>query len=181
MTNPRSSTAQTAPRAISARTLATIRWMALAGQLATIVFVDAVLDFDVPHLALSCVGVSALLNIVLLAQAGNRERIGDREATAYHAFDVLRAFGAALCDGRPRKPLRLAASGARNGIRDDVVEDLHDQSLCPGLICTTVLAMVHLPPVARRAVRAAKHLCDGDLDSDRGAGLQRILCVVGGG
>ena len=67
------STVDSDPRTIGARTLAAIRWVALAGQVATLLVVRGVLSFEVPlALAMSCVGVSALLNLMLQARAEKR-------------------------------------------------------------------------------------------------------------
>jgi two-component system sensor histidine kinase RegB len=78
------------------RTLIIIRWVAIAGQLTALLVVHFGLDFPVPLLeALAAVGVSVIVNV--WATIGRRapERLGDRAAAFYLAYDLLQ-LGALL-------------------------------------------------------------------------------------
>jgi two-component system sensor histidine kinase RegB len=72
------------------RTLVTVRWMAVAGQLGTILFVAYGLGFPMPTLAcLGLVALSAALNLTILLAGPVQRQASDREATAQLAFDLL--------------------------------------------------------------------------------------------
>jgi len=134
------------PRSIGARTLATIRWVALAGQFGTIMLVHFALGFDVPMpLAIGCVGASVLLNVILQARAANRERIGDREATAYQAFDILQLSALLYVTGGLENPFALLLL-APVTVSATILSRKSTINLCVlALICTTGLASFHLP------------------------------------
>lgn len=72
------------------RTLVYIRWVAILGQLATLVLVQYGLDFPLPIVAcFVTVGCSALLNLVVSLRNPLGKRLSDMEASAYLAFDIL--------------------------------------------------------------------------------------------
>ena len=140
------STVDSAPRTIGARTLAAIRWVALAGQVATLLVVRGVLSFEVTlALAMSCVGVSALLNLMLQARAEKRERIGDREATAYQAFDILQLSALLYVTGGLENPFAVLLL-APVTVSATILSRRSTINLCVlALLCTTALGMLHLP------------------------------------
>jgi two-component system sensor histidine kinase RegB len=135
-----------APRTIGARTLAAIRWVALAGQVATLLVVRGVLNFEVPlALAMTCVGISAILNLMLQARAEKRERIGDREATAYQAFDILQLTALLYVTGGLENPFALLLL-APVTVSATILSRRSTINLCVlALLCTTALGMLHLP------------------------------------
>lgn len=139
-------TVDPAPRTIGARTLAAIRWVALAGQVATLLVVRGVLGFEVPFaLAMSCVGVSALLNLMLQARAEKRERIGDREASAYQAFDILQLSALLYVTGGLENPFAVLLL-APVTVSATVLSRRSTINLCVlALLCTTFLGTLHLP------------------------------------
>src|SRR5208282_4319588 len=70
-------------------TLSKLRWLALTGQLATVLATSVVLRFPLPlELCLVVIGVSALLNIAFRLLAPKILRLADGPATALLAFDV---------------------------------------------------------------------------------------------
>ena len=72
------------------RTLVNVRWLAVGGQLGTILFVAYGLGFPMPTLAcLGLVALSAGLNLALLLAGPVQRQASDREATAQLAFDIL--------------------------------------------------------------------------------------------
>jgi two-component system, sensor histidine kinase RegB len=72
------------------RTLILLRWVAAAGQTATVMVVDFGLGFDLPLLpclaAIVALGVS---NLILARRGRGRPRISDREAVFLLGFDVV--------------------------------------------------------------------------------------------
>ncbi|MGB8274738.1 MAG: ActS/PrrB/RegB family redox-sensitive histidine kinase [Alphaproteobacteria bacterium] len=72
------------------RTLALIRWIAVAGQLTTILMVQFVFGYRLPLVAaLGAVAALALLNVWSINSRRGRTRFSDVEATLSLAFDVL--------------------------------------------------------------------------------------------
>ena len=77
-------------------TLVRLRWLAVAGQAAAVVFVRFALDFPLPLIeCIVLIGSSALLNIVLRARYPATLRLGEWPAFALLAYDVLQ-LGALL-------------------------------------------------------------------------------------
>lgn len=75
---------------VRTRTLALIRWIAVAGQLATILTVYYGFGFDLPlGYALAVVGASAVFNLWSWFRQSARVRLSNREATFSLAFDIL--------------------------------------------------------------------------------------------
>lgn len=72
------------------QTLILLRWLAVAGQAGAVMFTAFVLGFDLPlGLCLGAVAASAWLNIVLAVRYPAPRRLGEREAAAYLAYDIL--------------------------------------------------------------------------------------------
>ncbi len=75
---------------VSARTLITIRWIAVVGQFATLTTVMALFDFDLQLLqALAGVAVSVIVNIHAARRVAAHPFLGDREAVLYLAYDMV--------------------------------------------------------------------------------------------
>jgi two-component system sensor histidine kinase RegB len=75
---------------ISLRTLILIRWVAIAGQVSTILIVHYGLGFGLPLVpALAVVASSALLNLVLIMLRQWAARLGARDAALYLGYDIL--------------------------------------------------------------------------------------------
>jgi len=97
-----------APGRVSLRTLVYIRWVAVAGQLATIVVVHFGLGFPMPFEAcLAVIGASALVNLVVtFAQRLNR-RLPDRIAAVYLGYDVLQLTALLYLTGGLHNPFSV--------------------------------------------------------------------------
>ncbi|MEO1197619.1 MAG: ActS/PrrB/RegB family redox-sensitive histidine kinase [Pseudomonadota bacterium] len=77
-------------RQIRLQTLIRLRWIAVAGQTITLLWVNDVLGFPVPIAAcLAIVLCSACLNIVLTVRFPMTHRLSIRSAMAYLTYDVL--------------------------------------------------------------------------------------------
>lgn len=87
-----------APEAVSGRrmrarisqiTLIKIRWVAVAGQAATILFVHYWLGYELPLWpALAIVGISVALNVAAVVQGKWRLRLVERDAALYLGYDM---------------------------------------------------------------------------------------------
>ncbi|HET6222974.1 MAG TPA: ActS/PrrB/RegB family redox-sensitive histidine kinase, partial [Dongiaceae bacterium] len=72
------------------RTLIAIRWVAVAGQAMALLIVHFVLGYPLPiEAALIAVGVSVGVNVWATVGRRSPERLGDRAAAAYLAYDLV--------------------------------------------------------------------------------------------
>jgi two-component system sensor histidine kinase RegB len=77
-------------RRVRARMLVLLRWMAVAGQTATVLIVEFVLRFDLDlAICLSVIAASAWLNILLSGASPGQRYVEEREAAAQLAFDIV--------------------------------------------------------------------------------------------
>ncbi|HYG86416.1 MAG TPA: ActS/PrrB/RegB family redox-sensitive histidine kinase [Azospirillum sp.] len=131
---------------VTLRTLILIRWIAIVGQLATVVMVHFGLGFSLPAgPVMAAIGASVLLNMVAMTQRGGRMRLADRDAALYLAYDMLQLTLLLYLTGGLANPftvLLLApiTVGAAILSRYSVV-------LLTGLslVCLTVLVLWHFP------------------------------------
>jgi two-component system sensor histidine kinase RegB len=91
------------------RTLITVRWVTVAGQFATVIFVRFGLGFDLPLAAcLTLIGLSAWMNwLLVLASSSSQRQVADWEATAQLAFDILQLAGLLYLTGGTVNPFSL--------------------------------------------------------------------------
>ena len=74
---------------VQLRTLVLIRWVAIAGQMATLLVVHYGLGFDLPLIAaIATVLGSVVINLAAQFGGGSR-RISEKGAAGYLAFDIL--------------------------------------------------------------------------------------------
>ena len=93
---------------VSLRTLILIRWVAVIGQLVTLLTVHFALGFVLPlEIALCVVGVSALINIANSFQRPGSVRLGDRDAMMYLAYDVVQLAALLYLTGGLQNPFTL--------------------------------------------------------------------------
>lgn len=128
------------------RTMVALRWMAVAGQTAAVLFVHFGLGFHLPLAAcLAAIAISAWLNIFLTAALPEQRLASQLETTAQSAFDVLQlAILIALTGGLDNPfllmilaPVTVAASRLRPSYA--VLLAL------TALICIAVMALVARP------------------------------------
>jgi two-component system sensor histidine kinase RegB len=93
---------------VNLRTLVAIRWLAVIGQAATLLFVHVSLDYPLPLVtALLVVGASAAVNIVATLQRPVQTRLTDRDVAAYLAFDVFQLSGLLFLTGGLENPFAV--------------------------------------------------------------------------
>ncbi len=90
------------------RTLAFIRWVAIAGQATTLLVVDLGLGYALPLWpALLMVGASALVNVWATLGRPAPARLGDREVAFYLGFDLLQLAGLLYLTGGLNNPFAI--------------------------------------------------------------------------
>jgi two-component system sensor histidine kinase RegB len=100
------------PGRLRARTLITLRWLALAGQALVLTVVAVVLRFPAPYLACFCVvGVGVILNLLLTVSPMARRTARDWEAAAQIAFDIVQLAALLYLTGGVANPFALLMIG----------------------------------------------------------------------
>jgi two-component system, sensor histidine kinase RegB len=127
-------------------TLNNLRWLAVAGQGASLVVVRLLLNFDFPvALASAAVGASAILNVVLAVAFPSGKRLTPAEATAFLAYDIVQLAFLLYLTGGIENPFALLflAPVVVSAATLDVVSTLFLGGLAFASI--SVLASTHLP------------------------------------
>lgn len=90
------------------QTTVRLRWVAVAGQLLTVFFVDQVLGFPIPMMAcLAVIGASALLNLSLTTRHPASKRLQDGPAMWLMGFDILQLGVLLFLTGGLKNPFAL--------------------------------------------------------------------------
>lgn len=93
---------------VNLRTLVAIRWLAVIGQAATLLIVHLSLKYPLPLvIALLVVGASAAVNIIATLQRPVQNRLTDRDAAAYLAFDVFQLASLLYLTGGLENPFAV--------------------------------------------------------------------------
>lgn len=131
---------------VTLRTLILIRWIAVVGQLATVLVVQFGLHFPLPlGPVLAAVGASVLLNIVAMAQRGGRLRLADRDAALYLGYDMLQLTLLLYLTGGLANPFAMLLLSPMTVAA--AILSRYSVVLLTGLnlICLTALALWHFP------------------------------------
>lgn len=87
------------------RTLIVLRWLAVFGQAATLLFVSLILGFELPlALCLMIISASALLNVVLVITRDHRRLTSHHEAFVQLGFDVCQLVMLLMLTGGLQNP-----------------------------------------------------------------------------
>jgi two-component system sensor histidine kinase RegB len=98
----------TTPGRVRLQTLVLLRWIAIVGQLLSLLFVHFGLGFPLPLLAsLVVVGLSTLLNVALFLIYPTAKRLSERGATSYLAFDMVQLGALLFLTGGVENPFAL--------------------------------------------------------------------------
>ncbi|HWK47586.1 MAG TPA: ActS/PrrB/RegB family redox-sensitive histidine kinase [Stellaceae bacterium] len=93
---------------VGLRTLILIRWIAVAGQAATLLTVRFGLGLPLPlDISLAIVGASALINVANSFHRPSAARLDDRDATLYLAFDAIQLGALLFLTGGLQNPFSL--------------------------------------------------------------------------
>lgn len=94
--------------AVSARTLITIRWVALAGQAVAILVVRFGLEFPLAFsLCFGVIAASAIVNLAMQARARSNQRLSDRAAAISLGFDIVQSAALLYVTGGMENPFAL--------------------------------------------------------------------------
>jgi len=133
-------------RRLKLDTLVRLRWLAVAGQTAALLFVHIGLGYPLPIApAFSLVALSAWINVYLKIRAPSAHRITARSAAIQLGYDILQMSGLLYLTGGLGNPfaflllapVMVSATGlsARNTLALGVL----------ATICATLLSVFHLP------------------------------------
>ncbi len=96
------------PGRVRLRTLNNLRWLAVAGQSATLFLVYFGLDYRLPFVScMVAISLSALLNVALAFRYPATHRLTSREATVFLAFDVVQLGALLYLTGGIENPFAL--------------------------------------------------------------------------
>lgn len=145
--NPTAMDGDFAPDDVSVklRTLVWLRWMALFGQVMTVLVVDYLLKFSInPEPVLTVIGVAAALNLFLHTRPANL-RIGEREAVLYMIFDTIQLTALLFLTGGLQNP--FAAMILISVTLASALLSARGISWVIGVtfLCLTLLAFIHRP------------------------------------
>ncbi len=135
-----------APGPVRLRTLAQIRWVAVAGQAVALLLVHYGLGFTLPIIpALGVVAASALVNLVTSIGRPGRAWLSDRTAAWFLAYDILQLGGLLFLTGGLTNPFALLMLAP---ITVSATNLSGRSTLTLGLLaiaCASLLAVWHLP------------------------------------
>lgn len=131
---------------VQLRTLVLIRWIAVAGQAASLIGVHYALGYALPILpALAVVACSIALNFAVVAWHGGNARLGDRHAALYLGFDIVQLSVLLFLTGGLNNPFELLVL-APVTVSATVLSRRSTVRLCLlAIACVTGLAVWHLP------------------------------------
>lgn len=128
------------------RTLVFIRWIAVVGQFAAVTLVHWGLGFKLPIVAsLLVIGVSAAMNLVVSLTQPMRQRLSDRVAAGYLAFDMVQLSALLYFTGGLQNPFAILIV-ASVAVSATVLS--RGTTISLGVlagVCVTVLALIHEP------------------------------------
>ena len=128
------------------QTIVRLRWVAIIGQLTTVLIVHFLLGFDLPLLAcLAIIGLSALLNVVMKMRFPPSKRLKSDRAALMLGYDLLQLTALLFLTGGLQNPFALlmvvptAISASTQPLRITV-------GLCAlSVVCATILIVEYLP------------------------------------
>lgn len=128
------------------QTLVLLRWMAVAGQLVAVLFVNLVLDFPLPlGLCLAAIAASAWLNVFLTFRYPMTTRLPEWQAAIYFAIDLMQLAVLLFLTGGLQNPFALlfmapvTISATTLSLRSTIV------LLALSFIYVSLLAFFHMP------------------------------------
>jgi two-component system sensor histidine kinase RegB len=93
---------------LRARTLITLRWFVIAGELGALTVVSLVLGYHAPlALCLSVIGAAAWINLLTAIAAPTQRQCGETEATLQLGFDILQIAALVFLTGGAANPFTL--------------------------------------------------------------------------
>ena len=128
------------------RTFVATRWIAIAGQAASVLFVEFVLGYDVPlALCLAAIAASAWLNVFLQLSMPSQRLATTPEAVAQFAFDIVQVAFLIAITGGLSNPflLMIMAPATIAAVSLDI--RLSVSLVFLAFACTVIMAFVSMP------------------------------------
>eukprot|EP00439_Symbiodinium_sp_Y106_P088235 s1_g771.t1 len=123
-----------------------LRWLAVAGQLAAVLFVYFVLQFPLPlGFCLAAIAASAWLNVFLSLRYRTPVRLPDNQAAAYLAYDLLQLAALLYLTGGLGNPFTLLFMVPVTISATTLSPKSTGLLLSLAFVCVTVLSVYHLP------------------------------------
>ena len=128
------------------RTLNAIRWVAIAGQAVALFIVHYGLGYPLPiHWALAAVGASVVINLWAAIGRRSPERLGDRAAALYLAYDLVQLGVLLFLTGGLHNPFAFLILSPVT-VSATILSRLSTTALAAlAMVVVVVLALVHLP------------------------------------
>ena len=131
---------------VSRNTLALIRWIAVAGQLATLVAVQGVLTVPIPFAeCLVIVGALAISNLWLSANWSGASRLTNYHAARFLAFDLLEVTALAFFTGGLTNPFAVLIAVPVTVAATILSRGATLMLTVSAVFCATFLAFFHHP------------------------------------
>ncbi len=131
---------------IRLQTIMLLRWLAVAGQLAAVLFVYFVLQFPLPlGFCLAAIAASAWLNVFLALRYRTPVRLPDNQAAAYLAYDLLQLAALLYLTGGLGNPFTLLFMVPVTISATTLSPKSTGLLLSLAFVCVTVLSVYHLP------------------------------------
>ena len=134
------------PGRVNLRTLVVIRWVAVVGQLATLLMVRYGLGFALPMIpAIGIVALSAILNLAVTFTRPLSLRLSDRAAAFYLAYDIVQLTALLFLTGGLENPFSLLIL-APVTVSATALSRASTMALgALSVLCITFIALWHLP------------------------------------
>jgi len=128
------------------RTLNAIRWVAIAGQAVALIIVHYGLGYPLPiHWALAVVAASVMINIWAAIGRRSPERLGDRAAALYLAYDLVQLGVLLFLTGGLHNPFAFLILSPVT-VSATILSRFSTMALAVlALVVVVMLALVHLP------------------------------------
>ena len=128
------------------RTFVATRWLAIAGQAISVLFVYFGLGFELPlGLCLGAIAVSSWLNVFLMLALPSQRLASTPEAIAQFAFDILQVSFLIAVTGGLENPFVLMVMAPVTLASVSLDSRIAVSLALLALVCTAAMSILHLP------------------------------------
>ncbi|WP_114392505.1 ActS/PrrB/RegB family redox-sensitive histidine kinase [Oleisolibacter albus] len=131
---------------VSARTLVTIRWIAIAGQLATLLTVKTLLGFDLwlaP--AMAATAASVAVNLFASRSLARQPFLSDRDAFLYLGYDMVQLASLLGLTGGLENPYAVLMLAPLTVAASTLAREAVTLLTGLAIVCFSILALVAMP------------------------------------
>ncbi|MDG5495893.1 ActS/PrrB/RegB family redox-sensitive histidine kinase [Niveispirillum sp. BGYR6] len=131
---------------VSARTLLTIRWIAVLGQSITLAMVTLGLNLPLPlPFAVAAVAVSVIINLFAIRRLAHQPFLGDRDAAFYLAYDMVQLAVLLYLTGGLDNPFAVMMLAPLTVAASTLGREAVTMLVALAVLCFTTLALTALP------------------------------------